>query len=359
MNSEKKIMAFVRLGEIIRKFAVDSTSNSILKEATIKASQSNGWFTQENLRLAIESIGNMLMEEKIRKWVLNYKLEIANNELAIKKLKSIGVIMAGNIPLVGFHDFFCVLMSENIFAGKLSSEDEHLLPAVAKILMEIEPAFANRIHFTNQLINQSTNVSAFIATGSNNSAKYFEYYFRKYPHIIRRNKNAIAILDGTEKEKDLKNLGKDIFQYFGLGCRNVSNIFIPKNYDLNKFFAAIEDFGDVINHNKYYNNYNYYKCIYLLNQSIFLDNGFLILKEDERIASPVSTLHYERYADISALIKKNSLLKEQIQCVVSVSSMIPLINEQGMNGLMFGRTQSPELWDYADGVDTMEFLLSL
>src|SRR3972149_3042639 len=232
--------------------------------------------------------------------------------------------MSGNIPLVGFHDFFCVLMSGNIFVGKISSDDEFLLPAVSKILIEIESGFKERIHFTNQPFNKSSAISAFIATGSNNSARYFEFYFGKYPHIIRKNRNAIAILDGTETEDDLKNLGKDIFQYFGLGCRNVSKIFIPQDYNLDEFFSAIVDFGDVINHNKYYNNHIYYRTIYLLNKEKFLDNNFLMLKESEQIASPVATLYYERYKTKEELFKKLESQKDNIQCVVCTSPLTPL-----------------------------------
>src|ERR1017187_391402 len=286
MNLEKRIIAFVKLGEILRKDSHLSGEETILSAAIKNASKHNGWFTEENILLAIGSLGEILREDKIRKWISQYP-QATNHKSQAKK---VGVIMAGNIPLVGFHDFLCVLMSGNNFVGKLSSEDKFLLPAVAKILCEIEPAFADRIHFTNQQISKSANVSAFIATGSNNSARYFEYYFNKYPHVIRRNRNAIAVLDGKETEADLKNLGKDIFQYFGMGCRNVSKIYIPQDYNLDNFFSAIVDFGDVINHNKYYNNHIYHRTIYLLNQEKFLDNNFLMLKESEQIASPVATL---------------------------------------------------------------------
>jgi len=375
MELEKRIIAFVRLGEVLRKFDTNFTNNTILKEATIKASQKNGWFTEENILLAIGSLGEMLKEEKIRKWVSEYN--ILPDPLQRGKEKRIGVIMAGNIPLVGFHDFLCVLISGNSFAGKLSSDDEFLLPAVSKLLITIESGFKEQIHFTNKPFNKSANISAFIATGSNNSARYFEYYFGKYPHIIRKNRNAIAILDGKETENDLKNLGKDIFQYFGMGCRNVSKVFIPQDYNLDKFFAAIVDFGDVINHNKYYNNHIYYRTIYLLNKEKFLDNNFLMLKESPSpalpkdnhrlrpqvgasttLSSPVATLYYEYYKDQKNLTEKLLVIKEQIQCTASIK-VLPFGKDLGWASVPFGQTQSPELWDYADGVDTMEFLLSL
>ena len=374
MDLEKKIIVFAKLGEILRE-AGGGKQKPELTEAIKQAHKHNGWFTEENILLAVSSLGEMLREEKIRKWLSKYKVQSTKYKATAEKLKSIGVIMAGNIPLVGFHDFMSVLMSGNIFVGKLASDDKILLPAVAEILMKIEPEFKNLIHFLKVQgsmfrVTDSTNkkrtlnsepataVDAFIATGSNNSARYFEYYFGKYPHIIRRNRNAVAILDGKETEEDLQNLGKDIFQYFGMGCRNVSKIYIPKDYNLDKFFAAIVDFGDVINHNKYYNNHQYYRTIYLLNKEKFLDNNFLMLKESEQIPSPVATLYYERYSTIDSLMKKLELEKESIQCIVTSSPAL-LLKEKGVSCVRFGQTQNPELWDYADGVDTMEFLLSL
>ena len=360
------------MGDFLRKNSQSAAQSSILEEAIKNASKHNGWFTEENIHLAVGSLGEMLKEDKLRKWLAKYP--ISNIQSPIPK--KIEVIMAGNIPMVGFHDFLCVLMSGNIFVGKLSSEDKFLLPAVAEILIEIEPAFADRIQFTDLQINKSANISAFIATGSNNSARYFEYYLGKYPHIIRKNRNAIAILDGKETEDDLKSLGKDIFQYFGMGCRNISKIYIPQDYNLDNFFAAIVDFGEVINHNKYYNNHIYHRTIYLLNQEKFLDNNFLMLKEsttsplplsaregEEKkteknisLSSPVATLYYERYKNQKNLTKKLLSVRDQVQCIAS-NHAVPSPLERVR--VRYGQTQSPELWDYADGVDTMEFLLSL
>lgn len=361
MDFDKKIMAFSALGAVFR-----DPSNSSLDSAIKLASRKNGWFTEENVRLAIVSLGEMLDEGKLRKWAYKYKVQNTKHEVTAKK---IGVIMAGNIPLVGFHDFLCVLMSGNTFVGKLSSEDEYLLPAVAKILAGTEPGFKDRILFTDQPFNKTKDISAFIATGSNNSARYFEYYFGKYPHIIRKNRNSIALLTGNETKEELKDLGKDIFQYFGMGCRNVSKIYVPKDYNLDRFFESIVDFGEVINHNKYYNNHQYYRTIYLLNSEKFLDNNFLMLKESEQIASPVATLYYERYVSKEALMRKLNEQRENIQCIVTSSPALELrsqpslgtrlFQEKRVTAVPFGQTQSPELWDYADGVDTMEFLLQL
>ncbi len=355
MDFDKKIKAFSALGAVFR-----DPSDTRLDPAIKQASRKNGWFTEENIRLAIASLGEMLKEDKLKKWIAIYtspKSQVQNPMSQAKQPlgKKIGVIMAGNIPLVGFHDFLCVLMSGNTFIGKLSSEDEYLLPAVAKLLTGIEPGFKERIHFTDQPFNKAKDISAFIATGSNNSARYFEYYFEKYPHIIRKNRNSVAILNGEETKEELKELGKDIFQYFGMGCRNVSKIYVPKDYNLDRFFEAIVDYGDLINHNKYFNNHQYYRTIYLLNNEKFLDNNFLMLKESEQIASPVATLYYERTKNKEELIKKLKDKKDDIQCIVSSpTSQVP-----GLNTVPFGQTQSPDLWDYADGVDTMEFLLTL
>lgn len=344
MNLEKRIIAFVKLGEVFKK-----SSDETLMQAVQKTSIHNNWFTEENILLSLRALGEMLKEEKIRKWLDSYpKLKTQKS-----KSRSIGVIIAGNIPLVGFHDFMSVLISGNVFVGKLSSDDKFLLPASAKILTDIEPGFGDKINFIDQPFKKFAGVSAYIATGSNNSSRYFEYYFKKYSHIVRKNRNAIAVLDGTESKNDLQNLGKDIFQYFGLGCRNVSKIYIPENYNLDTLFESIVDFSDVINHNKYANNYSYYRTIYLMNSEKFLDNNFLLVKESSHIASPVATLYYERYKNKQELHEKIEEQKENIQCVVSNLPMLA-----GLQSISFGQTQSPELWNYADGIDTMEFLLN-
>lgn len=354
MNIEKRIIAFIELGNILRK-SDDLCSESVFFKAMDEATKHNGWFTKETILFALNSLGEMLREEKIRKWLTAYP-NFGYQESGIRK---IGVIMAGNIPLVGFHDFLCVLMSGNIFVGKLSSDDEFLLPAVSKLLIGMEKGFKDKIIFVSANSPFKDGADAFIATGSNNSARYFEYYFKNKPHIIRKNRNSVAILDGKESEADLKNLGKDIFQYFGLGCRNVSKIYVPENYDLDKFFAAIVDYGDVIHHNKYFNNYNYCRSIYLLNKEKFFDNNFLLVKEESKIASSVATLHYERYKSERELIEKLQSVAGQLQCIVSSDKLLSERMDLGCAVVNFGQTQSPELWDYPDGVDTMKFLLEL
>ena len=388
MNIEKRIIAFVKLGGVLRSNQLKSKS-PILSSSMKEAIKHNGWFTEENVLNMIEEIGNSLEEKKIREWIDNYSEAGTQSERTLPKIgligssenpvrkdsfgesRRVGVIMAGNIPMVGFHDFMCVLMSGNKFIGKLSSDDKFLLPGIAKMLTEIEPEFSEQILFTDSPIRpvvhseietekqkneKQISADTFIATGSSNTARYFEYYFKNHPHIIRKNRNSIAILDGNESEEDLKNLGKDIFQYFGLGCRNISKIYVPEKYTFEKLFLAITDFRNIIQHNKYANNYNYYRSIYLMNKDKFWDNDFLMLKEEEKISSPVGTLYYERYKNENDLLEKLEKQKENIQCIVSNN---PLPSPLERVRVRSGQTQSPELWDYADGVDTMAFLLNL
>jgi len=257
--------------------------------------------------------------------------------------------MAGNIPAVGFHDFLSVLLAGHHLLAKLSSDDQYLLPDIAEILINIEPSFNDHITFTLEKIQD---FDAVIATGSNNTSRYFNYYFGKYPHIIRKNRNAIAVLGGNESRDELNGLAEDIFTYFGLGCRNVSRLFVPKDYDFKAFYEGIEGFSDIGNHHKYVNNYDYNKSVFLVNMEPHFDNGFLILKENAAIASPVSVMHYERYENLDEVNSFVSRESESIQCVVSA-----LTEVQG--SIRPGSAQHPKLWDYADGVDTLRFLLNL
>ena len=253
--------------------------------------------------------------------------------------------MAGNIPLVGFHDFLCVLLSGNNVLAKLSSNDKVLLPYLSNYLIQQEPSLAARIAFTE---GKMEGFDAVIATGSNNTSRYFEYYFGKKPNIIRKNRNSIAILTGKESTEELTALGEDIFRYYGLGCRNVSKIYVPKGYDFEPFFNAIFSYKDIVDQHKYANNYDYNKAVYLMSNFKILDNGFLILKEDDGQASPISVLFYAYYDAEETLEQELNAQEEQIQCIVSKKG-----------GIGFGETQKPKLHDYADGVDTMEFLLKL
>jgi hypothetical protein len=327
--------SFIRLGTLFKSL----NGENEFEELVVKTRAKNPWFTRENILFSFSAWAEALTNEQMNQWLQPYEALLEKNHSP----NTIGVINAGNIPLVGFHDFLCVIMSGNKYLGKNSSDDPYLMPFVAEKLLQVESKLKERISFADKL----SGFDAVIATGSNNSARYFEYYFGKYPHIIRMNRNAVAVLTGNETTDDLKNLGQDIFQYFGLGCRNVSKIFIPENYELKIFFEGIESFSSVSQHHKYMNNHDYNNAVYLLKKIPFLDNGFVLLKEDEAIPSPISVVYYEFYNDFKSLEQKLEAEKDKLQCIV------------GKDFIPFGRAQHPQLWDYADGVDTMSFLLML
>ena len=296
----------------------------------------NPWFTPENVTASIKAIAEELTPENLFQWTDNYPhLQIDSKPVTA------GIIMAGNIPLAGFHDFLSVLISGNHLIAKTSSKDSALIGKIGDILCTIEPRFRERIKFTD---GQLKNFDVVIATGSNNSSRYFEQYFGKYPNIIRKNRNSIAIIEGNETEAELENLGSDIFLYFGLGCRSVSKIFIPSGYDLKSLARKWEAFATVISHVKYANNYDFSKAVYLVNRENFLDTGYLLLKEENGLSSPVAVLYFEYYSSVSDLEHETESQKEKIQCIVG-HSYVP-----------FGSAQSPHLWDYADRIDTLEFL---
>ena len=353
MNLSQRIEAFAKLGEFFKQFSTSKMEknenadfNPILFDAfkmqIKRASEFNGWFTQENVLKAFESWSEALTIENLEKWTSTY--EIDENKVP----KNIAIIMAGNIPLVGFHDFLTVLISGNNALVKLSSNDKHFLPLIAKFLEYYHPYFKNKIAFTEKKL---TDFDAVIATGSNNTKRYFEFYFGKYPSIIRSSKNSAAIITGKETKQELEALGDDIFQYFGLGCRSVSKIFVPVNYNFDLLFNALFKFNDIINVKKYENNYDYNKAIYLMSLFKIQDNGFVMLKEDPSYASPIATLFYEFYDSYQNLLIKLEAEKEAIQCIVC--------NENDLGFVKFGQTQQPKLWDYADGVDTFQFLLNI
>lgn len=355
MDLSSRIQAFVKLGQFLRQFEPngaksDNPLNSLyyddFNNLISSVRKYNPWFTEENVRFMLGSIAGMLSESTMIEWLSGYITELERT----KAEKTVAVIMAGNVPLVGFHDFLSVLVSGNKFLGKLSSDDNVLLPFLAKLLIAIEPRFTEKIDFVQARINK---MDAVIATGSNNTSRYFEYYFGKYPHIIRKNRNSAAVLTGAENANDLKKIGNDIFQYYGLGCRNVSKLFVPKNYNFDIFFEAIYDFQGVINNNKYANNYEYNRTVYLMkNDASLLDNNFILLKEDESYISPIGVLFYEYYETIEGLNKRLEKDKEQLQCIVSITDEV-------RNSVLPGNAQCPALWDYADGIDTMNFLIKL
>ncbi|HLA56243.1 MAG TPA: acyl-CoA reductase [Flavobacterium sp.] len=308
----------------------------------IKLSQShNGWYTPEQVYFAIRSWAEALTAGNLDKWLSAY-------DITERDPKTIGLILAGNIPLVGFHDFLSVLMAGHKVLIKTSSNDQHLLPFLAKYIISIEPEMQNHIMFSEGKLE---NFDAVIATGSNNTARYFDYYFKDKPSIIRKNRNSVAVLTGKESKAELVALGEDIFRYFGLGCRNVSKLFVPKGYSFDTFFEGIFEYQDVIHYEKYANNYDYNKAVFLMSNFKLLDNGFLTIKEDTSYASPISSVFYEYYENIDELQKRLTDESGQIQCIVSNNVM--------ENSIPFGQTQKPQLWDYADNVDTIAFLLSI
>jgi hypothetical protein len=304
----------------------------------------NAWFTPSSVEHAVKAIGQMLNKQDLLTWLNRYDL---NQNKAGKK---IGLILAGNIPMVGFHDVLCVLITGNHALIKASTQDARLIKYVLNMLVDIDAAFKEQYDFVERL----ENFDAIIATGSNNTSRYFEYYFSKVPNIIRKNRNSVAVLTGNETTEQLHDLGHDIFDYYGLGCRNVSKVLVPKDYDFVPFFEAIESYQPIINHHKYNNNYDYNKSIYLVNRDKHLDNGFLLVKEDERMVSPLAVLFYEEYEDINAVQALLSRESENIQCIVSSAPLN--VSSQVVD---FGKSQQPALWDYADGIDTMDFLTKL
>ena len=351
MTLEKRINTFVELGNFMRQFSrkkIKKNSEVLYNDLFFdaftlqikRAQEFNGWFTEDNILFAFEQWSKQLIKNKIENWISTYDL---NN----KAPKTVAVIMAGNIPLVGFHDFLSVLLSGNKVLVKQSSNDKHFLPLIAKYLEYAAPEFKGSIQFTEDKL---TDFHAAIATGSNNTSRYFEYYFGKYPNIIRKNRNSIAVLTGNETKDELLGLAEDMLRYFGLGCRSVSKIYVPKNYDFDQLFKAIYPYSDIIHYKKYQNNYDYNKAVYLMSEFKLIENGFLMLKEDASYSSPIATVFYEFYEDLDHLKQRLHHDSEMIQCVVS--NVIE-------NAVAFGKTQEPSLSDYADGVDTLAFLSNL
>ena len=311
-----------------------------LKLKVIKASIKNPWFTKENIDLSLKYWSENLTEEKLHTWLSKY-------EINTKQPKTIAVVMAGNFPLAGFHDFLCVLITGNNLLIKFSNNDEVLLKFIIEYLTEIDSSFKDNINIRESIIKTFDKV---IATGSNNTSRYFDYYFKDKPSIIRKNRFSIGILTGKENRNDLEKLSNDIFTFFGLGCRNVSKIFVPKNYNFDKFFKSVYKWRNIINNYKYASNYNYNRAINLIDIQPILENGFLILKESKNNYSPISVLLYEYYNDTNELKGKIELIKDDLQCIVSKNYY--------KNGVAFGEAQNPTLYDYADNIDTIEFLLT-
>ena len=345
MNLNNRITLFVKLGRFFSDYInnnLESLEKNKFDKAINESILHNSFFSKKNILKSLLSWSNVLTKKSIHNFLSNYLIKIKKRE------KKIAIIMAGNIPLVGFHDFFCVIISGNFAVIKLSSKDSHLFKFILSFLVKENPDFDTKFDVVESKLQI---FDAVIATGNNISANQFELYFKKYPKIIRKNRHSIAILNGNETKKEIELLANDIFYYYGLGCRNVSKIFIPNNYNLDILFKSFVLWNEVINKNSYSNNYNYYRAIYLLNKEVFFDNGFVLLKESEKIGSPVGTIYFEYYKSdnqIKEMIKKNN---EKIQCIVS--------NNNYPKTIKFGETQMPNLNDFADDIDTLNFLLKL
>jgi hypothetical protein len=348
MQLDDRIRTFEQLGSILRGFDPDAAVHQVpdLQDASIRAEAENPWFTRSHIRYALNSIGEALLPEKLEQWIAPYRSRLESD----RSTGVIGIVMAGNIPLVGFHDFLCVLISGHIPLVKLSASDRQLLPAIVRILGDLNPAFSGITRFADQKLE---GYDAMIATGSNNTYRYFSHYFGKVPNLIRQNRNGVALLTGTETTDELNGIADDLMLYFGMGCRNVSKLYLPADYDLVKLIPGIRRYGHYEHLNKYRNNYDYYKSIFLINQVPFLDCGNLLLTEDSRLVSPISVVYYEKYTSLSDAEMGIEAMKDQIQCVVSHM-------DTGKSGWVRpGMTQRPGLVDYADGVDTMDFLTKL
>lgn len=341
MKLEDRIILFSELGKHLSENLETEEFESILNSAKSK----NAWFTLDNLKKSISSIvENYLTESKLQDFCSSYYPSFFNPSSS----KKVGIIAAGNIPLVGFQDIVHVILSGNTALYKPSSQDEILILYFLKILKSIDSRIENYFVIADRL----NDADAFIATGSGNTSRYFEYYFANKPHLIRRNRSSVAVLSGNETKIELADLALDIFSYFGLGCRNVAKLFVPKDYDFTYFFESIEYWNSISMHSKYNNNYDYMKSIYLVNREKHLDNGFLLLKEDGAFASPISVLYFEQYENVDQVNSRLNDNKENIQVIIS---HIPEIT----GAYSFGKSQEPSLSDFADNIDTIDFLKNI
>ena len=341
MSRENQISGLHKLSLYIKNFLASNTPdlhenddefNAVLRKSEIE----NPWFTIENQKFALKQWANLLTEQNLNQWLSQYKTPLLS--------KRVGLILAGNIPMVGFHDVISVILSNHIPVIKLSSKDKRLLPFLLTKWNELSDG---NVHY--EIVEKLENFDAEIATGSNNTARYLEYYFKDSLSIIRKNRTSVAVLKGDETDGELQLLAEDIFRYYGLGCRNVTRMFIPEDFVIDRIFENFLNFKEIINHNKYANNYEYNRAVYLLNQEKFWDNNFVMLKEDEALFSPLSVINFSRYStldEVRDFIKTN---QENIQAIVAKP-------ELGLESISLGEAQNPGLDTYADHVDTMKFL---
>jgi hypothetical protein len=323
MDSQKRIKSLIELGRYL--------SETPLTDIVYRANGKNNWFTVDNVMNSLHAIGTQFLDEtKLLNWLSGY-------DLAKTTSQKVGVVMAGNMA------------AGHKLMAKLSADDTVLMSFLLDKLIEIEPEWANYV----QIVERMNDADAVIATGSDNTARYFDYYFAKKPHIIRRNRTSVGVLNGQESSDELAQLGNDVLQYFGLGCRNVSKVYVPVGYEFSPFYESIESLSSIYcNHHKYFNNYEYNRSVLLVNREVHFDNGFLMLRPSQTLVSPISVLFYEEYESTAQLNALIDAQVDKIQCVVSQNGWVA-------NSLPFGQAQTPSLTDYADGVDTMEFLVGL
>jgi len=340
MIAQKRLVSgFDNLGKYLHRFIESPQEDAfnLLNEAIDNAFHKNGWFTRPEVEFALAYWAKELNKENLNEWLNHYTFNSENP-------KTVGLILAGNIPLVGFHDVLSTILSGNKAVIKCSSNDEILIPFLLQWISDNTEGFDKHFSVERGLMK---GYDAVIATGSNNSARHFEHYFKNVPSIIRRNRTSVAVLTGDESEGELEALIRDVFQYYGLGCRNVTKIYIPKAFDLNRIFKASMPFAYLSSNKKYFNNVTYHKTLLMMQQKSILENDLILLVEDASLFSPVGVLNYEYYDDLTELNNQMEMQLDDIQCVV------------GHRNIPFGKAQSPSLKDYADGVDTMKFLVKL
>lgn len=337
VNLPANTQALIQFGKLLREALSQEAGSAVFSRAVA----SNLWFTEAHIRQAVTAWADSMREEEVMGW--------SGHDLVTAAPKEVGLILAGNIPLVGLHDVLCVLLSGHRARIKCSSDDAVLIPWACDLLAQCHPNWINQISFSDKL----NGVEALIATGSNNSSRYFEYYFRNVPHIIRKNRHSVGILTGAESVDDLELLGNDVFDYFGLGCRNVSLVWLPAGFELSRLFEAWEErCKTLLQHPRYVNNFDYHLAILMVNRELHYTNNAVILQEKTSLSAAISVLHYAYYQHPNEMYTWLEDNKDQLQCVVSAADWV-----HGAVG--FGESQQPHLWDYADGVNTLNFLQKL
>ncbi|HOU98488.1 MAG TPA: hypothetical protein PLP65_06555 [Bacteroidales bacterium] len=353
MQLEERIEGLNKLGEVLRSYFEFKKSGigtvsfwtSILDQTIKNECNYNPFFTEQNVLFALKYWANELTIDKLNNWLEPYK-----KDLSSINSKKIAIISAGNIPLVSFHDIVSVFLSGHYALVKLSSKDARLPVVLWNIVCSFLPAAKSRVEFIKE--KPIHGFDAVIATGNNLSQQYFGYYFGKYPHVFRHHRNAVAVLTGDETQEELELLANDIFTYFGLGCRSVSKLYLPKEFDFSNLMNALKKWDHLFYNHHYLNNYEYQKSLFLINKEPFIDGGFVMLKESNQISSPLGVIFYEYYSDICILAPKFEAMAQQIQCIVSK-------NNKYLKSIELGKAQRPELWEYADNIDIVKFLIQI